>query len=398
MTHQGSGDSGAGMIDLRVQEARHPDGRRSYLIRDLAERAIHERADRFLAGFNEGTQRTYAYHLVDHLRWLAGTGLTEETIQFADLRRYMALRGADHGGPLGVAMHNRPLGKSALAVAAACLKGYYVDLTTRESVNVALRAQLTEKRLAVGRDRERVALGHLMNSVARNPLAAGTPPTRHPRLLPDEARDVMIDVVRTARDRMIVTWLSDSGLRIGELCGLSFCDLHLRCDHACGERKGPHFHIVKRHNPNFARAKTPRPARVVEGVMTGGTVRRASPAMVDAYNDYLAEDYYRVRAVARTDLVLVHLAGGTAGQPLSPHGARQMLDRAGRRAGLGRVRPHAFRHTWATALTEATGGNTKAVADEGGWSNAQIVEDTYAHLGGDPTLEVALNKVWGGQP
>ena len=62
------------------------------------------------------------------------------------------------------------------------------------------------------------------------------------------------------------------------------------------------------------------------------------------------------------------------------------------------MRPHAFRHTWATALTEATGGNTKAVADEGGWSNAQIVEDTYAHLGGDPALEVALNKVWSGLP
>jgi integrase len=155
---------------------------------------------------------------------------------------------------------------------------------------------------------------------------------------------------------------------------------------------------VKRHNPNLARAKTPRPAEVIDGVVTGGTVRRASPAMVDAYNEYLGEEYHRVRAVAQTDLVLVRLAGETAGQPLSPHGARQMLDRAGRRAGLGRVRPHAFRHTWATALTEATGGNTKAVADEGGWSNAQIVEDTYAHLGGDPALEVALNKVWGGQP
>ena len=384
--------------DLRVQQVRHRDGRRSYIIRDVANGAVHARADRYLASFDEGTQRTYAYHLVDHLRWLASTGYAEDTVRFEDLRRYMALRGADNNGPLGVPLHSSPLGQSALAVTAACLKGYYVDLTTRENVNGTLRAQLTENRLATGRDRERSALGHLMSSVARNPLAGGTPPTRHPRLLPDGARDSMIDAVRTARDRMIVVWLSDSGLRIGELCGLSFCDLHLRNDHACGERKGAHFHIVKRHNPNFASAKTPRPARVIEGVVTGGTVRRASPAMVDTYNEYLAEDYHRVRAVAHTDLVLVHLTGETAGQPLSPHGARQMLDRAGRRAGLGRVRPHAFRHTWATALTEATGGNTKAVADEGGWSNAQIVEDTYAHLGGDPALEIALNKIWGGQP
>ena len=72
-----------------------------------------------------------------------------------------------------------------------------------------------------------------------------------------------------------------------------------------------------------------------------------------------------------------------------------MLERAGRRAGLGLIKPHAFRHTWATALTKATGGNTKAVADEGGWMSARTVEATYAHLAGDPTLEAALKQIWG---
>ena len=163
----------------------------------------------------------------------------------------------------------------------------------------------------------------------------------------------------------------------------------------CGERKGPHVHIVKRRNLNGASAKTGRPVKIVDGVITGGTIRRASPAMVDSYHEYVAEDYYRVRALAQTDLVLVHTVGATAGQALSTHGARQMIERAGRRAGLGLVKPHAFRHTWATALTEATGGNTKAVADEGGWSSSQTVEETYAHLAGDPTLEAALATIWG---
>jgi integrase len=194
---------------------------------------------------------------------------------------------------------------------------------------------------------------------------------------------------------MIVTWLSDSGMRIGELCGLWFCDLHLRKDHPCGERKGPHAHVVKRLNPNRASAKTGFPAMVVDGIVSGGTVRRASPAMVASYHEYLAEDYHRVRALAQTDLVLVQLVGERTGDALGTHGARQMIERAGRRAGLGLVKPHAFRHTWATALTEATGGNTKAVADEGGWMSAQTVETTYAHLAGDPALEAALNEIWG---
>ena len=103
------------------------------------------------------------------------------------------------------------------------------------------------------------------------------------------------------------------------------------------------------------------------------------------------------RALADTELVLVQLTGKRAGAGLSPHGARQMLERAGRRAGLGLIKPHAFRHTWATAVTEATGGNTKAVADEGGWASAQTVEDTYAHVAGDAALQSALERVWGQQ-
>ena len=251
----------------------------------------------------------------------------------------MALCGADHSGPLGVPWRGRPLGAAAQAVRATCLKGYYLDLTTREDVNAFLRLELSVRRLANGADRDRSALGHLTTSVATNPLASGVPPRRHPRMLPDGTRQAMLDAVRTARDRMIVTWLSDSGMRIGELCGLSFCDMHLRPDHPCGERKGPHAHVVRRRNPNHASAKTGTPARIVAGVVTGGTVRRASPAMVDTYHEYLAEDYHRVRALAQSDLVLVHLAGPTAGQPLGTHGARQMIERAGRRAGLGLVSP-----------------------------------------------------------
>ena len=387
------------MIDLRVQEARHADGRRSYLVRDLVDRSIHERADRFLAPFDEGTQRTYAYHLVDHLRWLAGTGLTEDTIQFADLRRYMALRGADHNGPMGVPLHKRPLGKSALAVAAACLKGYYLDLTTRENVNGTLRAQLTEKRLATGRDREHSALGHLMSSVARNPLAGGTPPTRHPRLLPDGARDVD-DRRRPHRarsnDRDVAKRLRPADRR-------ALRTLVLRSTPS----QRPRLRRAKGASLPHREAAQPE-SRPCQDTATGGSHRAASSRAEQSDERALRWSMRTTSTSPRNTigcglsrrpiLCLVHLVGETAGQPLSPHGARQMLDRAGRRAGLGRVRPHAFRHTWATALTEATGGNTKAVADEGGWSNAQIVEDTYAHLGGDPALEVALNKVWGEQP
>lgn len=64
--------------DLRVQHVDHAGGQRSYLILDVASGAVHDRADRYLAGLGEGTQRTYAYHLVDHLRWLRVTERCED--------------------------------------------------------------------------------------------------------------------------------------------------------------------------------------------------------------------------------------------------------------------------------------------------------------------------------
>ena len=53
--------------DLRVQQIERKDGRRSWTI-VWPEGTVHAEADRFLRLHNgSGTQRTYAYLLVDHL-------------------------------------------------------------------------------------------------------------------------------------------------------------------------------------------------------------------------------------------------------------------------------------------------------------------------------------------
>ena len=129
--------------DLRVQVVNHRDGQRSHVVLDVSSGVVHRRAEGFLAGFGEGTQRTYAYHLVDHLRWLAAYGYREDTVGIGDLRRYMALCGVEFTGPLGTPWRATPLSENAQQVRAACVKGYYLDLTTREDVNEPLRAALS---------------------------------------------------------------------------------------------------------------------------------------------------------------------------------------------------------------------------------------------------------------
>ena len=92
--------------------------------------AVHEAADRFLRGYEgSGTQRTYAYLLLDHLRWLEREALAPETVSLQDLRRYMAALGAAWRGPYGQPWRagRRPFGQSALSAAAACVKGFYLQ-------------------------------------------------------------------------------------------------------------------------------------------------------------------------------------------------------------------------------------------------------------------------------
>lgn len=83
---------------------------------------------------------------------------------------------------------------------------------------------------------------------------------------------------------------------------------------------------------------------------------------------------------------------------LSPTSLTCLTWQTPRNAPLPGTSSNPVQITHATAFTAATGGNTKAVADEGGWSSSRTVEETYAHLAVDPALAVALSKVWGESP
>ena len=100
-------------------------------------------------------------------------------------------------------------------------------------------------------------------------------------------------------------------------------DLHLRENAACGECRTPHLHVCHRPgNPNRAEAKTKQPWQIVRGTVTGGLIKRVSPAMVHSYFEYITTEYPRG---ARHGMLLVQLHGADAGRPLAPVGARRML-------------------------------------------------------------------------
>ena len=126
---------------------------------------------RFVRGYEgSGTQRTYAYLLLDHLRWLEREALTPQTVSLQDLKRYMAALGAAWRGPYGQPWRTGrlPFGQSALSAAAACVKGFYLQQALL-GVNPELGSQLQLARLPSRADRQRAFLGHAQRELPAQP-------------------------------------------------------------------------------------------------------------------------------------------------------------------------------------------------------------------------------------
>lgn len=386
--------------DIRVQEMVRRDGSRAYTIvwPDLT---VDEEADCFLCQYEgSGTQKTYAYTLVDHLRWRVREGLTTAKVSLSDLQRYMGAVGARVPMPFGEPWRmppKRPYGSDALKVTAACLKGFYLHQCARQGVNPELKAALDVRRLPTQPDRDRVLLGHVVTSMSANPL---TPPgrsrRRHPKMLPDGARPELLSEVNTARDAMVVTWLSDTTLRIGGLTGLHLVDLHLRENAACGECKSPHVHVCHRGaNPNGAAAKRKPEWQLQDGVITGGEVYRVSPAVISTYFAYMTTEY--TKHATGHGMLLIQLHGSNMGDPWTADAARGMLRRAGKRAGLpGRIKPHQFRHSTMGKILDASGNDPLVAKEAGNWASMKMVDEVYGHPDQhSPGFVAALKAVWG---
>src|SRR5262249_4441592 len=124
--------------------------------------AVHRLADGFLRTCSGGTDRAYAYLLVDHLRWLESEGLAPDTAAMQHLSRYMAALGAEYAGPHGRPWRagKAPYSQSSLDSAAACLKRFYQFQGT-QGVGQELAGEFDRKRLPSRADRRRMFLGHV---------------------------------------------------------------------------------------------------------------------------------------------------------------------------------------------------------------------------------------------
>lgn len=118
--------------------------------------------------------------------------------------------------------------------------------------------------------------------------------------------------------------------------------------------------------------------------------------MIHTYYAYITTQY---PAQPVHGMLLVRLHGPSRDQPWTTAAARGMLRRAAARAQIGRVVPHAFRHSFTTAVPDAARGNAVIAREAGSWASAATAEQVYGHADvHDPVFAAALEQVWGTRP
>jgi len=152
------------------------------------------------------------------------------------------------------------------------------------------------------------------------------------------------DELLNIRDRALILFLTDTGCRVGGLCGLTLNDVDLDKRLATVTEKGE-----KTRSVPFGR-------------LTAAALR----AWLD------------VRPSADTDAFF--LSVGTWGKlrgPLETRGVSQMLNRRARRVGIeGPVNPHSFRHAFARDFL-MDGGDLGSLADLLGHSSVLVTKEFY---------------------
>lgn len=180
--------------------------------------------------------------------------------------------------------------------------------------------------------------------IATSPLAGMHPPAVPAQPVPVLTDDQLSALLASAhgtdldarRDTAILRLLIDTGMRLGEIAGLTVGDL----DFETG----------------------------VAVVLGKGRRIRACP-----FGDKTAEALRRyLRARARHSKAAAEALWLGRQGPLTPSGVAQVLDRRADQAGVGHIHPHQFRHTFAHQWL-AAGGTEGDLMRIAGWRSPEMV-------------------------
>lgn len=189
-------------------------------------------------------------------------------------------------------------------------------------------------------------------------------PRRVVDVLSRDEIEAMEAAVPYERDKLILRLLADTGMRVGELCGLEPHDV-VRVDRRTFLKvrgKGSHERLVP---------VSPTIVRRIERHLRGRPADTGSPKL-----------FLGLRRGPHGDF-----------EALTPSGVLTLVKSAGERAGIKkRVHPHLFRHSFATEALRR-GMNAVQLARILGHNSLRMIERTYSHLNAGDAYDAVIRML-----
>ena len=197
--------------------------------------------------------------------------------------------------------------------------------------------QLREYQMPKGGQRGGLLAGYVKQSPVGVKKVRYKESQKFPGTLTSEQILTLIDACHTARDKLILWLLADTGMRKGELLGLHMSDV---------DWNARIVRIMRRNNPNHAYAKGQERDLSIAGLMQDAQ-------FCEIVSQYLDEEYpYKVvqQLGHLMMFVVLHQGAPSYGKPLEPQNLNKLLQRLKHKTDINveRLYPHLFRHTFAT--------------------------------------------------
>ncbi len=334
---------------IKVQRIVVPDTRQRSWVLFNAEQQPLVAPNRYLSylhclGRSPNTVRAYAHHLQAFLKFLSEEGRDWKTLTLAQLAQFVAWLRRTHSRSGG------SRADSTINTVLAAVGSFY-----EYQDRLGIETDISRSRRFGAKSSYKPFLHHITRNRSLRHAVAHVRVTRYlPRVFSPREVQALLDACVHRRDRLLVSLLYESGMRIGQALGLRHADIRS----FDGE-----IDIIPRANSNGARAKSRSPYTV-----------HVSKELMALYADYLVHEYKETSH----DYVFVNWWGGRIGAPLTYSTVIDLFRKLSRKTGI-RATPHMFRHTHATELLRA-GWDAAYVQRRLGHAQIQTTVNIYEHL------------------
>lgn len=359
---------------MRVQEILIGDQRKRYLVVDETGDPVLP-VMRYLKyldsiGRARNTLRTYAHSLKLFFEYLMQQHLDYQKITLDDLGSFVLwLKNPYHSlnvlpaQPVVQARANTTINHALTVVA-----GFYDYLWRQDDLSVNLHEKTHAASHAHTRSYKGFLHGIAKNQVVHKNLLKQRLPKRRPKTLSKDRIEQLIAACDHIRDKLLLTLLYESSLRIGEALALWIEDVDIsRCQ----------LHVCDRGSlANDAEIKTLASNRVVD----------ISRELINQILDYLAVVH---TDDIETNHLFVKVWGKQAGQPLSYAEVNDLFRRLKHKTGI-EASAHVLRHSSLSELAQA-GWKPEHLRERAGHAQFQYTYQLYVHPS-DEDLRVAWEQ------